>query len=56
MFDFGNKGVNERNVYVALRSAQSLLDLAGGVTGIEVQGARAVRGGAVAETIRAGAT
>ena len=30
IFDFGNKGVNERNVYVALRTAQNLLDLAGG--------------------------
>jgi lipoprotein-releasing system permease protein len=36
LFDFGNKGVNERNVYVALRVAQSLLDLAGGVSSLEV--------------------
>ncbi len=34
--DFGNKGVNQRNVYVALRVAQSLLDLAGGVSTINV--------------------
>ena len=37
IFDFGNKGVNERNVYVALRTGQSLLDLAGGATSLEVK-------------------
>ena len=36
VFDFGNKGVNQRNVYVPLRIAQSLLDLPGGVSAIEV--------------------
>ena len=36
IFDFGNKGVNERNVYIALRAAQNLLDLAGGVSSIEL--------------------
>ncbi len=36
-FDFGNKGVNERNVYVALRTAQNLLDLAGGASSLEVK-------------------
>jgi lipoprotein-releasing system permease protein len=36
IFDFGQKGVNTRNVYVALRTAQSLLDLAGGVSSIEL--------------------
>jgi lipoprotein-releasing system permease protein len=36
IFDFGNKGVNQRNVYLALRTAQSLLDLAGGVSSIEL--------------------
>ncbi len=36
VFDFGNKGVNERNVYVPLHIAQSLLGLPGGVTSIEV--------------------
>ena len=34
--DFGNKGVNQRSVFVALRVAQSLLDLPGGVTTINV--------------------
>ncbi len=37
IFDFGSKGVNERNVYISLRVAQSLLDLAGGVSEIEVK-------------------
>ena len=36
LFDFGNKGINSRNVYVALRVAQSMLDLPGGVTSIEL--------------------
>jgi lipoprotein-releasing system permease protein len=47
IFDFGNKGVNERNVYVALRTAQNLQDLAGGATSIEVK----VRDPFAAETI-----
>jgi lipoprotein-releasing system permease protein len=34
--DFGNKTVNQRNTYVALRVAQSLLDLSGGVSTINV--------------------
>ncbi|HEX8011590.1 MAG TPA: ABC transporter permease [Casimicrobiaceae bacterium] len=37
LFDFGNKSVNERNVYIALRTAQSLLDLIGGVSSLEVK-------------------
>ena len=37
LFDFGNKGVNERNVYIALRTAQNLLDLVGGVSSIEIK-------------------
>lgn len=36
IFDFGNKGVNQRNVYLALRAAQSLLDLVGGVSSLEL--------------------
>ncbi|HXX84019.1 MAG TPA: ABC transporter permease [Casimicrobiaceae bacterium] len=47
IFDFGNKGINERNVYVALRTAQNLLDLAGGATSIDVK----VRDPFAAETI-----
>ncbi len=37
IFDFGNKGINERNVYVALRTAQNLLDLVGGATSLDVK-------------------
>jgi len=36
IFDLGSRGVNERNVYVALRTAQDLLDLPGGASRIEV--------------------
>lgn len=36
LFDLGNKGVNQRNTYVALRTAQSLLGMIGGVTTIEL--------------------
>lgn len=36
LLDFGNKTVNQRSVFVALRVAQSLLDLAGGVSTINV--------------------
>jgi lipoprotein-releasing system permease protein len=34
--DLGSKGANERNTYVALRTAQSLLNLIGGVTTIDL--------------------
>ena len=37
LFDFGNKGVNERNVYISLRTAQNLLDLVGGVSSIQIK-------------------
>jgi lipoprotein-releasing system permease protein len=36
LVDFGNKGVNQRNAYVALRTAQSLLGMVGGVTTIDM--------------------
>ena len=36
IFDFGSRGQNSRAVYVALRTAQSLLNLTGGVTSLEV--------------------
>jgi len=54
IFDFGNKSVNERSVYIALRSAQNLLDLTGGVTAIEVKVLDPFAAEIVAETIRAG--
>jgi lipoprotein-releasing system permease protein len=37
IFDLGNKDVNQRWVLVSLRQAQTLLDLAGGITTIEVK-------------------
>jgi len=36
LFDLGNKGVNARNVYVGLRTGQTLLDLVGGVSNIDL--------------------
>ncbi len=36
LVDLGNKGVNQRNAYVALRTAQSLLGMIGGVTTIDL--------------------
>jgi lipoprotein-releasing system permease protein len=54
IFDFGNKSVNERNVYIALRSAQNLLDLIGGVSAIEVKVLDPFAAETIAETLRAG--
>jgi len=36
IFDLGNKGANQRNTFVALHTAQSLMSLPGGVTSLEV--------------------
>jgi lipoprotein-releasing system permease protein len=36
IFDLGSRGVNERNVYVLLRTAQDLLNLPGGASAIDV--------------------
>jgi lipoprotein-releasing system permease protein len=36
LFDLGNKSANARNVYIGLRAAQSLLDLVGGVSHLDV--------------------
>ena len=47
VFDLGNKSANQRSTFVALRTAQSLLGLIGGVTSIEVT----VRDVYAAETI-----
>ncbi len=35
ILDLGNKGINQRNAYVALRTAQALIGIIGGVTTIE---------------------
>jgi len=55
IYDFGNKGVNARNVYVPLRSAQSLLDLTGGVSAMEVRVSDPFAAERIAEGIRASA-
>ena len=47
IFDLGNKGANQRTTFVALHTAQSLLGLIGGVSGIDVT----VRDVYAAETI-----
>jgi lipoprotein-releasing system permease protein len=52
IFDFGNKGVNERSVYVALRTAQSLLDLPGGATSLEVKVSDPFEAETIATSIR----
>ncbi len=36
IFDLGNKGANARSTFMALRTAQALMDLPGGVTNIDV--------------------
>jgi lipoprotein-releasing system permease protein len=36
IFDLGNKGANQRSTFVALRTAQALLNLVGGVTTIDL--------------------
>jgi lipoprotein-releasing system permease protein len=36
IFDLGSKGVNERNVYVLIRTAQDLLNLPGGASNLNV--------------------
>ncbi|QTR48277.1 ABC transporter permease [Thiothrix litoralis] len=53
IFDFGNSGMNSRSVYIALRTAQSLLDLAGGVTSVEVNLEAPFTAETVAQTIQA---
>ena len=55
VFDFGNKGVNAGTVYIALRSAQSLLDLIGGVSAMQVRVRDPFAAERIAETLRAGA-
>ena len=36
VFDLGNRGANQRSTFTSLRVAQSLLDMPGGVTSVEV--------------------
>jgi lipoprotein-releasing system permease protein len=53
VFDIGNKDANERWVFVSLRSAQTLLDLVGGVSTIEVKVADIFTAESIAEELAA---
>jgi lipoprotein-releasing system permease protein len=53
IFDIGNKDVNQRWVLVSLRQAQTMLDLSGGVTTIEVKVAEVFEADGVADDLAA---
>jgi lipoprotein-releasing system permease protein len=53
LFDLGNQDVNQRWVLVSLRQAQTMLDLAGGVTTIEVKVDRVFQAEAIAQGMQA---
>ncbi len=53
IFDLGNKGANERTTFVALRTAQTLANLSGGVTTINVNVQDVYAAQVIAETIEA---
>ena len=53
IFDFGNKGQNTGSVYVALRTAQSLLGLPGSVTSLQLKVATPFDAEALAQKIQA---
>ena len=53
IFDFGNDGVDTGSVYVALRTAQSLVGLPGGVTGLWIKVAAPFEAEATAQQIAA---
>ncbi|MBL8678720.1 MAG: ABC transporter permease [Myxococcales bacterium] len=52
VFDLGNREVNRRWLLVATRSAQSLLDLSGGVTSIELRVASVFEAESIAAAVR----
>ncbi|MGM9488250.1 ABC transporter permease [Ideonella sp. YS5] len=51
IFDLGSKGVNQRNVYVELATAQNLLNLVGGVSNIDLTVADPFRAEEIAQQI-----
>jgi lipoprotein-releasing system permease protein len=53
IFDLGNKGANGRTAFVALRTAQTLSDLPGGVTTININVQDAYAAQKIAEAIKA---
>ena len=52
ILDLGSKDLNERWVFVSLRGAQTLFDLSGGVSTLEVRGAQIFQAETLAEQIR----
>jgi lipoprotein-releasing system permease protein len=52
IFDLGNKGANMRSTFVALRTAQALLNLVGGVTTIDVTVADAYAAETIAQSVQ----
>jgi lipoprotein-releasing system permease protein len=54
IFDIGNKDVNQRWVLVSLRQAQTLLDLSGGITTIELKVADVFAAERIAQDLAAG--
>ena len=54
LVDLGNKGVNERNTFVALRTAQSLLGMVGGVTTVDLTVRDVWAAETIAQQIQAG--
>ena len=53
LVDLGNKGVNQRNAYVSLRTAQSLLGMIGGVSTIDMTVGDIYAAEAIAQEIQA---
>ena len=53
IFDFGNRGANQRTVYVALSTAQNLLNLIGGVSSIDLTAVEPFQAEVVAQSIKA---
>ena len=53
IFDFGNRGANQRTVYVALSTAQNLLNLIGGVSSIDLTAVEPFQAEVVAQSIAA---
>jgi lipoprotein-releasing system permease protein len=53
VFDLGNKGANQRSTFVALRTAQSLSNLVGGVSTIDVTVEDVYKAESIAALIRA---
>ncbi len=53
IFDLGNKGANERSTFVALRTAQAMANLVGGVTSIDLTVRDVYQAETVAQAVQA---